>query len=222
MRASCRTKISRLPDLVDRWQPPRPENPGSGSKRPGRPWRRGWQSRPSGPAKDSRRAQDAVPSAAPGPRASDQEGRPTSMIEETNAANSGAPSHARFESSVWMKSNPLERMLRVLDAAIHMHAATGCKHGAEWSHWRPRPFSFSPPLETRTLSRGHNGDLCEQCARRLPAFRASACVVIGALGGDCHLDGIARAFAMQRPTRKARRAGWHAIVDCRNESRSSP
>src|SRR5262249_55502419 len=61
----------------------------------------------------------------------------------------------------------------------------------------------------------HNGDLREQCARGLPAFGASTNVIIGALGRNAHLDGIARAFARECPSREVRRAGPHTVVHCR-------
>ena len=54
-----------------------------------------------------------------------------------------------------------------------------------------------------------------QCACGLPAFGASTDVIIGALGRNAYLDGIARAFAHERPAREVRRAGPHAVVHCR-------
>ena len=82
---------------------------------------------------------------------------------------------------------PVERMLCVLDAAVHVHAAipTGVPlNGGIGIH------DFEPVgiLGNTELVARHNGDLREQCARGLPAFGASTDVIIGALGRNAHLD----------------------------------
>jgi hypothetical protein len=114
----------------------------------------------------------------------------------------------------------VEWMFRVLDAAVHVHAATGAGVALNGRIGVDDLELFGILGDAELVAR-RNGDLREQRARGLPALGASAHVVIGALGGDRHLDGIARAFALERPSREARRAGRHAIVHCRMNQRLS-
>src|SRR2546425_9479498 len=89
-------------------------------------------------------------------------------------------------------------MLRVLDAAVHVHAAIPAGvplNGGVGIH----DLELVGVLGNTELVARHNGDLREQCARGLPAFGASTDVIIGALGRNAYLDGIARAFARERP-----------------------
>src|SRR5262245_53454474 len=73
--------------------------------------------------------------------------------------------------------------------------------------------SLSAFLETRSLSRGTTAT-CENI-RGLPAFGASAYVIVGALGRNGHLDGVARTLARKRSSREVRRAGPDAVIHCR-------
>src|SRR5215471_2705595 len=98
-------------------------------------------------------------------------------------------------------------MLGVLDAAVHVHAAISAGaplNGCVSIH----DLELVGILGHTELVARHNGDLREQCARGLPAFGASTNVIIGALGRNAHLDGIARAFANERapPRSSASRA----------------
>src|SRR5215471_7576309 len=89
-------------------------------------------------------------------------------------------------------------MLVVLDAAIHVHAAIPAGvplNGGVGIY----DLELVGILGHTELVARHNGDLREHCARGLPAFGASTDVIIGALGHNAHLDGIARAFAHERP-----------------------
>src|SRR5262249_52036266 len=89
-------------------------------------------------------------------------------------------------------------MLCVLDAAVHVHAAIPAGvplNGGIGIH----DFELVGALGNTELVARHNGNLRKQCARGLPAFGASTDVIIGTLGRDAHLDGIARAFAHERP-----------------------
>src|SRR6266481_8768501 len=109
---------------------------------------------------------------------------------------------------------PVERMLRVLDAAVHVHAALGAGVPLN-GRIGIRDLELFGILGNTELVARHNGDLREQGACGLPAFGASTYVIIGALGRNAHLDGIARAFAHERCPREVRRAGPHAVVHCR-------
>src|SRR6516165_5816974 len=106
---------------------------------------------------------------------------------------------------------PVERMLVVLDAAVHVHAAipAGVPLNGGGGIY---DLELVGILGHTELVARHNGDLREQCARGLPAFGASTDVIIGALGRNAHLAGIARAFANERAPREVRRAGTHAVV----------
>jgi hypothetical protein len=109
---------------------------------------------------------------------------------------------------------PVERVLGVLDAAVHVHAAIPAGvalNGGVGIH----DFELVGILGHTQLVARHDGDLREHRARGLPAFGASTDVIIGALGRNAHLDGIARAFARERTPREVRRAGPHAVVHCR-------
>src|SRR5882762_126451 len=100
---------------------------------------------------------------------------------------------------------PVERMLGVLDPAIHMHTAFGAGvplNGGIGIH----DLQLRGILADADLVARHNGDLREHCPCRLPAFGASAHVIVGALSANAHNDRIARALALERPTRKARRS----------------
>src|SRR5205809_7793912 len=102
------------------------------------------------------------------------------MIEETNAANSGGDQPWSFESSGVDKIETVERMLRVLDAAIHVHAAIFAGvplDGRIGIH----DLELVCILGNTQLVARHNRHLREQRAFRLPAFGASAYVIIGAL-----------------------------------------
>src|SRR6266478_6061533 len=60
------------------------------------------------------------------------------MTDETNAANSGAAQPCSFEKLRVDEIEPVERMLRVLDAAVHVHAALGAGVRARASGaWSP-------------------------------------------------------------------------------------
>src|SRR6266576_1679893 len=109
------------------------------------------------------------------------------------------------------KIEPVERMLCVLDAAIHVHPAIFAGvpldgrvgiHGLE----------LVGTLGNTELVARHNRDLREQRALRLPALGASTDVIIGALRRNAHLYGITRALAHKRPSREVRRAGFHTVV----------
>src|SRR5260221_12365279 len=105
-------------------------------------------------------------------------------------------------------------MLGVLDAAVHVYAtipAGVALNGGVGIH----DFQLVGILGHTELVARHDRDLREHRARGLPAFGASTDVIIGALGRNAHLDGIARAFAHERAPREVPRAGPHAVVHWR-------
>src|SRR6185437_5908979 len=112
------------------------------------------------------------------------------------------------------KIEPVERMLCVLDAAIHVDAAifAGVTLDGRVSIHDLEPIGI---LGSTELIARHNRDLREQRALGLPAFGASAYVIVGALGRDAHLYETTRALAHKRPSREVRRAGLHTVVHCR-------
>src|SRR5438034_10020522 len=112
------------------------------------------------------------------------------------------------------KIETVKRMLRILDAAVHVHAATGARVPLDGRIGVHDFELFGIVRDTQLVTR-HNGNLREQRAFGLPAFSASAYVIIGALRRNAHLDGIARALASKRPSREVRRTGSEAIVHCR-------
>src|SRR5437016_13199464 len=92
-------------------------------------------------------------------------------------------------------------MLGILDAAVHVYAAIPAGvalNGGIGIH----DFELVGILGHTQLVARHDRDLREHRARGLPAFGASTDVIIGALGRNAHLDGIARAFARERPPAK--------------------
>src|SRR6266540_3548583 len=105
-------------------------------------------------------------------------------------------------------------MLRVLDATIHVHSATGAGVPLD-RRIGIRDFELFGILGYTQLVARHNSNLREQRACGLPTFGASAYVIIGALRRNAHFDRIARAFASERPSREVRRTGPEAIVHCR-------
>src|ERR1700720_3142653 len=109
---------------------------------------------------------------------------------------------------------PVKRMFRILDAAVHVNTALTAGMALNGRVGIDDGELLRILAHAQLVAR-HYGDLREQRARGLPAFGASAHVVIGALTSDTHLDGIACAFALQGAAREARRARLHAIVYCR-------
>jgi hypothetical protein len=109
------------------------------------------------------------------------------------------------------KIESIERMLGVLDAAVHVHTASRAGMPLN-GRVGVNGFELLGTLADAELVAAYNGDLRELRARGLPALGASAHVIIGALACDGHFDRIARAFALERPTRKIGRARLHAIV----------
>jgi hypothetical protein len=105
-------------------------------------------------------------------------------------------------------------MLCILDAAIHVHPAIFAGvtlDGRIGIH----DLELVGVLGNTQLVARHNRDLREHCARGLPAFGASAYVIVGALGRNGYLDGIARTLARKRSSREVRRAGPDAAIHCR-------
>src|ERR1700726_3859045 len=107
----------------------------------------------------------------------------------------------------------IKRMLGILDAAVHVNTALTAGVALN-GRVRIDDGELLRILAHAQLVARHYGDLREQRARGLPAFGASAHVIVGALTSDTHRDGVARAFALQRAPRKARRARLHTIVYC--------
>ncbi len=106
---------------------------------------------------------------------------------------------------------PVEWMLGVLDAAVHVRAAAGAGmplYGGVGIH----DLELVAVLADLHLVARGDRNLREQRPRGLPALGASAHVVEGGLAGDRHFDGIACALAHQRAAAEARRAGLHAVV----------
>src|SRR5262245_987074 len=112
------------------------------------------------------------------------------------------------------KIEPVERMFRVLDAAIYVHAAISAGVPLD-RRIGVHDLELVGILGNTQLVARHNRDLREQRACGLPAFGASAYVIKSALRCDAHLDGIAPAFARERYSREVRRAGPAAIGHCR-------
>src|SRR5262252_1043782 len=98
------------------------------------------------------------------------------------------------------KIEPVERMLGVLDAAIHVHAAIAARVPLD-GRIGVYDLELVGILGNTQLVARHNRDLREQRACGLPAFGASAYVIIGALRCDAHLDRIAPAFAYKCSSR---------------------
>src|ERR1700750_2621441 len=112
------------------------------------------------------------------------------------------------------KIEPVERMLCVLDATIHVHPAIFAGvplYGGIGIH----DLELVGTLGNTELVARHNRDLREQRALGLPALGTSAYVIEGALGRNGHLDGVARALTRERSSREVRRAGLDAVVYCR-------
>ena len=112
------------------------------------------------------------------------------------------------------KIQTIEGVLGIFDAPVHMHATPRAGVPLD-RRVGIHDLQFLGTLADVQLVAWHNGDLRERGASRLPALGASADVIVRRLGTDADLNGIARALAHQRPARKARCAGSHAIVDCR-------
>jgi len=106
---------------------------------------------------------------------------------------------------------PVERMLGVFDAAVHVNAASraGVPLNRCIAVHDLQPVGVLADVE---LVARHDGDLREQGTCGLPASGTSAHMIVRGLRRDGHLDGIARTFAKERPTREVGRAGFYAIV----------
>src|SRR5580704_13449176 len=107
----------------------------------------------------------------------------------------------------------IERMIPVLDAAVHVHTATGAGVPLNGRIGVDHFELVGIPGDVELIAR-HDGDFREQRPRGLPAFGASTYVVIGALARDGHLDGIAGASAREYSAREIWCSGLHAIVHC--------
>ena len=109
---------------------------------------------------------------------------PDSMIEDTNAANSGAAQPLSLRQLGVDEVEAVERMVLVLDAAVHVHAAAVAGMALDRRAWRRRPSACAPLAVTLELVARHDRDHREQRAGRLPALGAAA----GVVEGDVALD----------------------------------
>src|ERR1051326_8184867 len=105
----------------------------------------------------------------------------------------------------------VERVLGVLDPAIHVDAASGTGITL-YGRGRVDHAELVAILENRHLVARGNGDDCEQGAVRLPAFGAAAGMIVGGLGIDPYLDGAFGAVTGQHSTSKIRRRGRDAVI----------
>src|ERR1700730_1919833 len=105
----------------------------------------------------------------------------------------------------------VERMLRVLDPAVHVNPAPSAGIALN-GRVGIYDLELLGVISHAQLVARHHGDLREQRALGFPAFGASAYVIVRALTRDAHLDGIACAFALQRATRKLRGARFDAFI----------
>src|SRR5258707_13207307 len=90
----------------------------------------------------------------------------------------------------------VERMRLVLDAPVHMRAAD-CAGVALDSRRTVDDLELVAVLEHFHFVARYNRDHRKGCALRLPAFGATAGVVVGDVAGDGDLDRLVLAFADQ-------------------------
>src|SRR5579871_1501877 len=93
----------------------------------------------------------------------------------------------------------VERMAGVLDAAVHMRAASLAGVALDHSGGVD-DLQLVAVLQHRNVLPWHDGDDGEVCALRLPALGAAAGVVMGDVALDANLDGVVGAFADQGPS----------------------
>src|SRR5579859_751977 len=106
----------------------------------------------------------------------------------------------------------IEGMALVLDAAIHMRAADLA--GIALDHrGRIDDLQLVAVLEHRHVLTGYHGDDREHRALWLPAFGATAGVIMRHVALDADLDRLVLAFADQGAAAEAARAFLHAAVD---------
>src|SRR5215475_15450417 len=103
-------------------------------------------------------------------------------------------------------------MVLVLDAAVHMRAAglagVALDHGR-----RIDDLQLIAIFEHGQVLTWHDRDHRENGARRLPAFGATAGMVVGDVALDADLDRLVLAFADQRPAGKAAGAFLYTAVN---------
>src|SRR5437667_5286658 len=107
---------------------------------------------------------------------------------------------------------PVKGVALVLDAPVHVHAATGARVSLDGGG-RVDDLELVRICGHAELVARHHRDLREQRAGRLPAFRAAASMVMSALALDRHDDLPVGAFAIQRAASEAWRRGLDAVVD---------
>src|SRR4030095_7729007 len=107
-----------------------------------------------------------------------------------------------------------ERMLLVLDASVHVHAATFT--GAPFDD-RVRIYDRQLVLIGRytDLVAWHDRDLGESRPRRLPALGAPAHMVVGTLAINRYRHLLVRAVADQRAAREVLSRRFHALINRR-------
>ena len=95
----------------------------------------------------------------------------------------------------------MERMLVVVDPAVHVHAATGARVALD-RRFRVDHAELRLVRRDLELVARNDTDLREQRAYRLPALRATADVIVRNLRADRHRHLLRTAFALERAPRK--------------------
>jgi len=108
----------------------------------------------------------------------------------------------------------VERMVLVLDPAIHVNAAFAAAMALDRGGF-VHHFQLVAVFQYLDRVTRHDRDLTEGRAIGLPAPGAAADMVVGGLAPDPDLDRVAGAMAGQRSAGKAGTALFHAVIDVR-------
>jgi hypothetical protein len=122
---------------------------------------------------------------------------PVSMMDETNAANSGGDQPLLSGEFGMHEVEAVERVRLVLDAAVHVHAAAAAGMALDDGALAIDDLQLFRMRGDLTLSRETTANLREQGAGRLPALAAAAGVVVRGLRADGHFDLVGGALATQ-------------------------
>src|SRR5436190_16068318 len=112
------------------------------------------------------------------------------------------------------KIKAIQRVILVLDPPVHVDATILAGMPLDGRLFVDG-LQLVAVLRHAELVTRYDGNYREKCARRFPAFRAAACVIVRGLTLQCNLDGILGALAGKGPTGKARFSLFHAAIDRR-------
>jgi hypothetical protein len=106
----------------------------------------------------------------------------------------------------------VQGMARVVDAAVHMHAAGLAGVALDGGVGIDDLELVAVGRDRKVVARRdrHDG---EQRAFGLPALGAAACMVMGGLALDRHRDLVVRTLAVEGAAREVRGSGLDALVD---------